>query len=122
MKIIFFKNITINMSYFLTCNLFTDNVEQNKTHINIILQVPDANFGSEINIRIEDFTEEKYYSNFKSYIDKSPVEFMTHIKIMIDQFLINSQSNCLDLRAEIYNLLNELCSAENIKPQIKLDK
>jgi hypothetical protein len=97
------------MDYFLTCNLFTNTVEQNKTHIHIKLQVPEGQFWSEINIRIEDFTEEAYYSNFKSYIDKNPFKFMNDIKLIILAFLINSETKCLDLKKEVYNFLNKYC-------------
>ncbi len=108
MKILFFKNSIINMDYFLTCNLFTNTVEQNKTHIHIKLQVPEGDFWSEINIRIEDFTKETYYSDFKSYIEKNPVEFMNHIKLIIIGFLINSQTKCLDLKKQVYDFLKDL--------------
>ena len=108
MKILFFKNSIINMNYFLTCNLFTNTIEQNKTHIHIKLQVPQGDFWNEINIRIQDFTEETLYSNFKSYIDKNPVEFMNHIKLIIIKFLIDSQTRCLDLKLEVYTFLKDL--------------
>ncbi len=107
MKILLFKNLVINMNYFVVCNLVKENKENkenNKTNIKIILQVPH-DLDSEFKIKIEDFNE-IYYSKFKKYIEENPVDFMKHIKIMIDSFLINSQTNTLDLNAEVYNLLN----------------
>jgi hypothetical protein len=107
MKILFYKNKTINMSYLLALNLVVFNDEQNRTFINIVLHTPNIDVDAVITINIEDFITEQYYSKFKTYIEENPVEFMKHIKIMIDRFLINSQSNTLDLNAEVYNLLNE---------------
>ena len=53
------------------------------------------------------------YINFKSYIETYPVNFMIGIKTMLDRFLINSKSNCLDLNAEIYNDLNKMKANES---------
>jgi hypothetical protein len=106
MKILLYKNRTINMNYFITCNLVIFEEEVKRTFINILLHTASVDVDAIITMNIEDFTEEKYYSKFKKYIEENPVKFMQHIKIMINRFLINSQSNTLDLNAELYNLLN----------------
>jgi hypothetical protein len=107
MKILLYKNRTINMNYFITCNLVIFEEEVKRTYINIILHTASVDVDAIITMNIEDFTTEQYYSKFKTYIEENPVDFMKHIKIMINSFLINSQSNTLDLNAEVYNLLNE---------------
>jgi hypothetical protein len=113
MKILLYKNLTINMS----CLVYLE-YKINKGCI--YLAFPNDG----VTLYYSRYYFEKYgveqeniliegYKEFNSILPRiGEIDFMSKIKTTIDNFLINKDAICLDLNAEIYNYLNEIKKTE----------
>jgi hypothetical protein len=110
MKILLFKNLTMNMNclLYLTCEIDKGRMSLMFPEDGVTLYYSRYYFekyGITENIITEGYKE------FDSILNGiGMIEFMSKIKTMIDNFLIDKDVFCLDLNKEIYNYLNEIKS------------